>query len=104
MKKFFTGATGFLDGHLIGSLRETEAQIRAVDIAEPNRQFKQVCRDRTKWGQADKTTGGFDRQNILKTAKEEFHWKKGSQRVLAVLQNTEPVLERWLLEDSELSQ
>lgn len=51
----------------------------------------------------DKTIGGFDRQHILDTAKEEFHWKKVSQRVLAVLQNTEPVLEKWLQDGSELS-
>jgi glycosyltransferase involved in cell wall biosynthesis len=52
---------------------------------------------------ADKTAGDFDRQHILNTAKGEFHWKKVSQRVLAVLQNTEPVLEKWLQEGSELS-
>lgn len=103
MKKFFTGAAGFLGGYLIDSFLESEARITAVDIAEPNRQFEQVCHDRAKGVQADKTAGGFDRQNILKTAKEKFHWRKVSQRVLSVLQNTEPALERWLLEDSELS-
>ncbi len=54
-KILVTGAAGFLGEHLIGSLLETEAQIMAVDIAEPNRQFKQVCRDRVKWVQADVT-------------------------------------------------
>jgi glycosyltransferase involved in cell wall biosynthesis len=52
---------------------------------------------------ADKTVGGFDRQHILDTARDDFHWKKVTQRVLAVLQNTEPVLEKWLQEGSELS-
>jgi len=50
---------------------------------------------------ADRSTESFDRQNILTTAKEEFHWQKVSQRVLAVLQKTEPVLEKWLTENCE---
>ena len=50
---------------------------------------------------ADRSTVTFDRQNILTTAKEEFHWQKVSQRVLAVLQNNEPVLEKWLTESCE---
>ena len=36
-KALVTGAAGFLGGHLIGSLVETDVQITAVDIAEPNR-------------------------------------------------------------------
>lgn len=53
-KKFLiTGAMGFLGGHLVNSLLETEAQITAVDIAEPNRHLKEICGDRVRWFQAD---------------------------------------------------
>lgn len=36
-KILVTGAAGFLGGHLIRALMETDVQITAVDIAEPNR-------------------------------------------------------------------
>jgi glycosyltransferase involved in cell wall biosynthesis len=42
----------------------------------------------------------FDRQKILDTARDEFHWRKVSQRVLAVLQKTQPQMEKWLIQKS----
>lgn len=48
-----TGAAGFLGGHLISSLFETDAQITAVDIAEPNRELLDRYGKRVNWVQAD---------------------------------------------------
>jgi len=38
----------------------------------------------------------FDRDSILATGQHEFHWAKVAERVFAVLNNTEPKLEKWL--------
>ena len=40
----------------------------------------------------------YDRGRIRETAEKEFHWARVAQRVLAVLNNTEPELERWLID------
>lgn len=55
-KIFITGAAGFLGGHLINSILESEAQITAVDITVPNQQFSKLCGDKVKWIRADITT------------------------------------------------
>lgn len=60
-KVFITGAAGFLGGHLIGSLMETDVQITAVDIAEPNRQLLEQYGKRINWIQANVVTDDLSR-------------------------------------------
>ncbi|MGA1979149.1 MAG: NAD-dependent epimerase/dehydratase family protein [Sedimentisphaerales bacterium] len=52
-RALITGAAGFLGGHLISSLLETNAQITAVDVAEPNRELLNGYGKRVNWVQAD---------------------------------------------------
>ena len=60
-KILVTGAAGFLGGHLIRALMETDVQITAVDIAEPNRQLLEQYDKRINWIQANVVTDDLSR-------------------------------------------
>ena len=68
-KVLITGATGFLGGHLVTNLLQSEVQITAVDKNEPNLPLKALCGDRVKWVCADIITddlsGYFPGVNIV---------------------------------------
>ncbi|GAI87698.1 unnamed protein product [marine sediment metagenome] len=51
-----TGEAGFVGGHLISSLLETETRITAIDIAKPRPELLSQCGERVNWVQANLIT------------------------------------------------